>query len=152
MASWQEVSSRRGDGSDEQSLARVPTPQPGDLARAPRDFLLEAVRELWGDGRTTTAHGSENRGADAVVTPGGSHHGSPAVTPKVGVTPNDSLLEAFLDLTSRYATRLQQMGEVMALALDPCPRCMGRVIASDARAACTECGWTYAGDAHGVAT
>jgi hypothetical protein len=94
MASWQEVSSRRGDGSDEQSLARVPTPQPGDTERAPRD----------------------------------------------------SLLEAFLDLTTRYATRLQQMGEVMALALDPCPRCMGRVIASDARAACTECGWSYVVD------
>jgi ribosomal protein S27AE len=60
--------------------------------------------------------------------------------------PRDSLLEAFLDLTVRHATRLQQMGEVMALALDPCPRCMGRVIASDSRAACTECGWSYVVD------
>ena len=35
------------------------------------------------------------------------------------------------------------IGPVRVLALDPCPRCMGRVVATDASAACTACGWRY---------
>jgi hypothetical protein len=61
---------------------------------------------------------------------------------------NGALLQAFTDLSNRYAELLRNLGEVRVLALDPCPRCMGRVIASDTEARCAAgCGWTYRRDA-----
>ena len=48
------------------------------------------------------------------------------------------------ELSLRRANHLRALGPVRVLALDPCPRCMGRVIASDTEARCvTGCGWTY---------
>jgi hypothetical protein len=60
------------------------------------------------------------------------------------VATNSALLQAFTDLSNRYAELLRNLGEVRVLALDPCPRCMGRVIATDTTARCASgCGWTY---------
>jgi hypothetical protein len=54
------------------------------------------------------------------------------------------LLNAMRDVSLRHAERLAEMGPVRVLALDPCPRCMGRVIASETEARCAAgCGWSY---------
>lgn len=58
---------------------------------------------------------------------------------------NGQLLELTMrDLISRHAKYLRELGPIRVLALDPCPRCMGRVIASEAEARCSNgCGWAY---------
>lgn len=58
-----------------------------------------------------------------------------------------SLFEAMVDLSLRHAARLRELGPVGVLALDPCPRCGGRVIADtdptgDARCV-SGCDWSY---------
>ena len=53
-----------------------------------------------------------------------------------------SLFDAMRDLTHRHAEHLEQLGPVRVLALDPCPRCRGSVMASETTATCRNCGWT----------
>lgn len=54
------------------------------------------------------------------------------------------LFDAMVDVSLRHAERLQQLGPVQVLALDPCPRCGGTVIASDTEARCVSgCKWSY---------
>jgi len=61
-----------------------------------------------------------------------------------------TLFEAMRDLSERHAERLRELGPVRVLAMDPCPRCGGTVIASDAEARCASgCGWSYS--LHGAA-
>ena len=56
----------------------------------------------------------------------------------------EGLAEAMRDVTTRHAERLTALGPVQVLALDPCPRCGGRVIAGDIDARCVAgCGWSY---------
>lgn len=56
----------------------------------------------------------------------------------------DSLYDAMVEVTRRHAERLTAMGPVRVLALDPCPRCGGNVIAGATRARCAAgCGWSY---------
>jgi hypothetical protein len=58
--------------------------------------------------------------------------------------PAESLFDAMVDVSRRHAERLRELGEVRVLALDPCPMCMGRVIASEDEARCAAgCGWSY---------
>lgn len=52
-------------------------------------------------------------------------------------------INTMAELVRLHAQELLALGPVGSLAMDPCPRCMGRVIASDTRAACTNCGWRY---------
>jgi hypothetical protein len=57
---------------------------------------------------------------------------------------SQSLFQAMRDVSLRHAERLQELGPVRVLALDPCPRCMGRVLASESEARCAAgCGWSY---------
>lgn len=53
------------------------------------------------------------------------------------------LTQALRDVTRAHAAELRELGPIRVLALDPCPRCTGRVIASDTVASCTACGWSY---------
>jgi len=53
------------------------------------------------------------------------------------------LFDQMVEISLRHADRLRDLGPVRVLALDPCPRCMGRVIASDVEARCVFCGWRY---------
>lgn len=55
----------------------------------------------------------------------------------------EMLAEAMRQLSLRHAELLLEMGPVRVLALDPCPRCLGRVIASETEARCTRCDWWY---------
>lgn len=59
----------------------------------------------------------------------------------------DALFEAAKRLTLEHAAHLRQLGPVRVLALDPCPRCDGRVVASESVARCTRCDFTVAGGA-----
>jgi len=62
----------------------------------------------------------------------------------MAVHQGSDLADAMRQVTLRHADRLTAMGPVRVLALDPCPRCGGRVIAGDISARClTGCGWTY---------
>ena len=55
-----------------------------------------------------------------------------------------TLYEAMVDVTNRHARQLRELGPVRVLALDPCPRCGGSVIASEVEARCLSgCGWSY---------
>lgn len=55
-----------------------------------------------------------------------------------------TLADAMKELTLAHAEHLRELGDVRVLALDPCPRCTGRVIATDEIAKCAAgCGWTY---------
>lgn len=57
------------------------------------------------------------------------------------------LEEALRDISLAHAEHLRSLGEVRVLALDPCPVCMGRVIASEEVARCVSgCGWSYRKD------
>lgn len=53
------------------------------------------------------------------------------------------MTSALLDVTRRHAEQLRELGPVRVLALDPCPVCMGVVLADDTKAVCRSCGWTY---------
>lgn len=53
------------------------------------------------------------------------------------------LTEALRDVTRAHADHLRALGPVRVLALDPCPVCMGRVVASEVVARCLGCAWTY---------
>lgn len=55
----------------------------------------------------------------------------------------DDLGEAMRAIVKRHAEYLLELGPVRVLSLDPCPKCMGRVIATETRAVCTSCGWSY---------
>lgn len=69
------------------------------------------------------------------------------------VANGELLLAAMRDVSLRHAARLREMGPVRVLALDPCPRCGGNVIASDDEAKCASgCEWSYRrhGRAEGV--
>lgn len=48
-------------------------------------------------------------------------------------------------LVARHAARLEELGPVRVVALEPCPRCAGNVIASTDVARCTRCDYTVAG-------
>lgn len=55
----------------------------------------------------------------------------------------DRLMEvAMRELARRHAAHLRALGPVRVLALDPCPVCSGRVVASESVARCG-CGWSY---------
>lgn len=57
------------------------------------------------------------------------------------------LLEvAMRDLARRHAAHLRDLGPVRVLALDPCPICAGRVVASETVAHCRGCGWSWRDD------
>jgi hypothetical protein len=57
---------------------------------------------------------------------------------------SEVLFEAMRTVSLRHAERLRELGPVRVLALDPCPRCMGRVVASRVEARCVSgCGWSY---------
>lgn len=43
------------------------------------------------------------------------------------------------EISLAHAERLLALGPVRVLALDPCPRCGGRVVASEVEARCTAC-------------
>lgn len=60
-----------------------------------------------------------------------------------------SLADAMADLTINHAARLHKLGDVRVLALDPCPRCGGRILASTTEARCTT-GCDYSYQRHGV--
>lgn len=53
------------------------------------------------------------------------------------------MTEALVEVTKAHAAHLRELGPVRVLALDPCPICMGVVIASETEARCTVCDWTY---------
>lgn len=56
----------------------------------------------------------------------------------------DALFEAMKTVTLEHARNLRELGPVRVLALDPCPRCGGSVIASETEARCAAgCGWSY---------
>lgn len=56
----------------------------------------------------------------------------------------ESLFDAMVRVSLSHAERLKELGPVRVLALDPCPRCGGNVIASDDEAKCASgCGWSY---------
>jgi hypothetical protein len=59
---------------------------------------------------------------------------------------SQALFEAFVDVSLRHAERLREFGPIRVLALDPCPTCMGRVVASEVAARCVACGWSYRDD------
>jgi hypothetical protein len=54
-----------------------------------------------------------------------------------------NLDDALRDLTLAHAQHLRELGPVRVLALDPCPICMGQVIATEVEARCTSCNWRY---------
>ena len=56
--------------------------------------------------------------------------------------PGDDLFAVAQKLTLAHAAHLEELGPVRVLTLDPCPRCAGRVIASETTAKCLGCGWT----------
>lgn len=53
------------------------------------------------------------------------------------------MTSALLNVTKQHADHLRELGPVRVLALDPCPRCMGRVIATETEARCVTCDWRY---------
>lgn len=57
---------------------------------------------------------------------------------------DDVLGRAMREMAHRHAAHLQALGPVRVRALDPCPRCSGGVVASEAVAKCTRCGFTDA--------
>lgn len=61
------------------------------------------------------------------------------------MTAQDRLMEmAMRELSLRHAAHLRALGPVRVLALDPCPRCAGRVVAGEEVAWCRAgCGWSY---------
>lgn len=59
---------------------------------------------------------------------------------------NQLLEVAMRELARRHAAHLRELGPVRVLAFDPCPRCRGRVVASETVARCA-CGWSYREDA-----
>lgn len=56
----------------------------------------------------------------------------------------DALFHAMRDLTVEHAALLEELGSVRVMALDPCPRCSGLVLASESVARCTRCDFTVA--------
>lgn len=57
---------------------------------------------------------------------------------------DDALVEAMRVLSLEHAAQLRALGPVRVLALDPCPRCGGNVIASATEARCAAgCDWSY---------
>lgn len=57
--------------------------------------------------------------------------------------PGDDLGDAMRRLTLAHAEHLRDLGPVGVLALDPCPRCGGRVIAGETVAKCAAgCDWS----------
>lgn len=54
------------------------------------------------------------------------------------------MAEALREVTLAHAEHLRELGPVRVLALDPCPICMGQVIADEQVARCSSCGWRYA--------
>lgn len=60
------------------------------------------------------------------------------------MTAHDRLLEtAIRELARRHTQHLKALGPIRVLAQDPCPICMGRVIADEHQARCLNCDWTY---------
>lgn len=54
------------------------------------------------------------------------------------------LFDVMRALSLRHAELLRELGPVRVLALDPCPRCGGNVIASDTEARCAAgCDWRH---------
>ncbi len=53
------------------------------------------------------------------------------------------LFRTMRGVVERHAERLLELGSVRVLALDPCPVCMGRVVATEIEARCTACSWSY---------
>lgn len=54
------------------------------------------------------------------------------------------LLEAMRDVCLRHADLLRALGPIGVMALDPCPRCGGTVLASETEARCASgCEWSY---------
>jgi hypothetical protein len=54
------------------------------------------------------------------------------------------LLELARDLSLAHSEHLKELGPIRVLALDPCPRCTGGVIAGETEARCAAgCGWSY---------
>ena len=61
-----------------------------------------------------------------------------------GYQPGDDLFTVMQKLTLAHADHLRALGPVRVLALDPCPRCGGTVIASETDARCAAgCDWSY---------
>lgn len=58
---------------------------------------------------------------------------------------DDALFSAMRQLSLDHAAHLRELGPVRVLALDPCPRCDGQVLASEDVARCTRCDFTVAG-------
>lgn len=55
------------------------------------------------------------------------------------------IADAMREITLRHADHLRELGPIRVVALDPCPRCNGQVIASDTVARCTRCDYTVGG-------
>lgn len=53
------------------------------------------------------------------------------------------MTEALVEVTRAHANHLRELGPIRVLALDPCPICTGRVIASEVVAHCLNCTWAY---------
>lgn len=54
-----------------------------------------------------------------------------------------SLEDAMRAVSLKHAEHLKELGSVRVLALDPCPRCGGQVIASEIEARCAGCDWSH---------
>jgi hypothetical protein len=55
-----------------------------------------------------------------------------------------SPIAAMRDFSLAHADHLQALGPIRVLAFDPCPRCGGRVIASETVATCAAgCDWSH---------
>lgn len=52
------------------------------------------------------------------------------------------MAQALRQITLEHANHLRQLGPIRVLALDPCPMCMGVVLADTEKAYC-RCGWNY---------